>query len=78
MNDSPSPLCLLVGSRVRRLRVALDMSQRELARRAGCHRETVYHVENGRHAPSIPNLIAIARALGVSVSSLLEEQEKAA
>jgi transcriptional regulator with XRE-family HTH domain len=62
---------IILGRRIRELRTALALSQEELADRAGLHRTYVGAVERGERNVSIDNILAIARALGVSGSELL-------
>jgi transcriptional regulator with XRE-family HTH domain len=45
------------------------LSQRELAERAGAHYMTVSKVERGAIEPAWPLVLALARALGVSVAA---------
>lgn len=59
------------GERVRELRKARGWLQRELADRAGVNMQTVSNLETGRHAPELPTLTKIARALGVGLGELL-------
>jgi transcriptional regulator with XRE-family HTH domain len=58
------------GRKVRELRVARRMSQEELADRAGMHRTYLGGIERGERNPSLKNITAVARALGVSLSEL--------
>ncbi|RMB61546.1 helix-turn-helix transcriptional regulator [Tessaracoccus antarcticus] len=46
---------------IRQLRVANDMSQKELAEVLNVSRQTVNSIETGRYDPSLPLAIAIAR-----------------
>ncbi|MFJ6000881.1 helix-turn-helix transcriptional regulator [Arthrobacter sp. NPDC092385] len=48
-------------NRIRDLRAETGMSQRELAETLGVSRQTVNSIETGRHDPSLPLAIAIAR-----------------
>ena len=61
----------LVGSNIRRLRLAGDLSQEELAFEAGINRAYLSTVENGKRNISIDNIIAIANALRVDPRQLL-------
>ena len=62
----------IVGRTIRQLREASNISQEELAYRAGLHRTYIGGVERGERNLGIENLIRIARALGVSPTALLE------
>jgi transcriptional regulator with XRE-family HTH domain len=61
-----------MGTRLKRLRVAKDMSQALLAKRAGLTREYVNKLEAGKQDPSLTTISALAKALGVPVTALLE------
>jgi transcriptional regulator with XRE-family HTH domain len=58
------------GERVRELRRAKNLSQEELAFRAGIHRNYLGGIERGERNPSLKNISAIARALGVDILEL--------
>ena len=57
---------------LRECREAADMSQSELARRAGCHESHISRTESGKRAMSRALAEDVARVLGVSAKSLLE------
>ena len=61
-----------MGTRLKRLRVAKDLSQAALATRAGLTREYVNKLEAGKQDPSLTTISALANALGVPVTALLE------
>jgi transcriptional regulator with XRE-family HTH domain len=58
------------GDRVRTLRGVKGLSQEETAHRAGVHRTYLGGIERGERNPSLRNIAAIAKALGVSISDL--------
>ena len=58
------------GDRVRQLRMVRDLSQEELAYKAGVHRTYLGGIERGERNPSLRNIAAIADALGISLSEL--------
>jgi transcriptional regulator with XRE-family HTH domain len=60
------------GKRVRELREARDLSQERLAELADLHRNYVGGVERGERNVGLLNIVAIAKALRVSPSTLLE------
>jgi len=60
------------GKRVRTARLALGMSQEELAHEAESNRTYISDVERGTRNPSIEVVERIARALGVTIGSLLD------
>jgi transcriptional regulator with XRE-family HTH domain len=68
-NDMTEPR---LGAVVRRLRVRQDMTQEVLARRAGITQGHLSKIESGeRPNPSVTTLKRLARALDVSVATLL-------
>ena len=62
----------LFGKRVRERRLALGLTQQELADRAGLHRSYVGQIELGRRNVTLKSAARIAKALRVDVASLLE------
>jgi transcriptional regulator with XRE-family HTH domain len=60
------------GDKVRELRRAKGLSQEELAFRAGVHRNYLGGIERGERNPALDNIAAIAKALGVNPSELLQ------
>ncbi len=61
----------VMGDNVRALRLARNLSQEELAFRAGLDRTYVSQIERGIGNPSVLILIKIADTLGVEVQELL-------
>lgn len=62
-----------LGDWIRRERISLHYSQRELAARASLSRSYLCDIERGRGAsPSIPTLDRIAAALGASRTEILQ------
>lgn len=62
----------LFGERVRRARMQRGHSQEGFAELCGLHRTYVGAVERGERNISLLNIVAIARALEISPSELLE------
>ncbi|WP_069384155.1 helix-turn-helix domain-containing protein [Halomonas caseinilytica] len=60
---------------IRRLRQEAGLSQEELANRAGLHRTYISSIECGQRNVSLDNIFALARALDVPASLLLEEKQ---
>ena len=56
-----------IGQRVKALRLMADLSQDELAQRAGLQRTHIGRIEGGKYAVNIETLQAIAEALGRTV-----------
>ena len=61
-----------LGETVRDFRKDLGLSQEELAERCDLHRHYIGGIERGERNVSLENIVAIARALKVSPSKLLE------
>ncbi|MFM7365320.1 MAG: helix-turn-helix domain-containing protein [Cuspidothrix sp.] len=64
-----------LGSNIKKLRSKLELSQEQLAEKADLHRTYIGAVERGERNISLDNIIAIARALEISASELLEGVE---
>lgn len=62
-----------IGLRIKGFRLSLGMSQEELSDRADLHRTYISSVESGARNISVINLIKIAEALNVPVTSLLSD-----
>ena len=56
-------------------RIELNMSQTELAERAGVTRQTIGLIEAGDFNPSIKLCNAICKALGVTLNDIFWEEE---
>ncbi len=66
-----------IKNRIRRLRFDNDeMTQEELANRAGCTRQTIIALEQGKYVPSITLAFQIARAFGVALEEVFQYEEK--
>ena len=65
-----------IRNRIRRLRFDNDeMTQEELANRAGCTRQTIIALEQEKYVPSIELAFKIARAFGVSLEEVFQYEE---
>lgn len=58
------------GDRIKELRIAGDMSQRELALKAGLLPSGISRWETGDTLPTVYNALLVAEALGVSLDEL--------
>jgi putative transcriptional regulator len=63
-------------NRVGELRLAVGMSQGELAAALGVSRQTINSIENGRYLPSLPLAIAIARNFDSRVEDIFTTDEE--
>ncbi len=61
---------------IRRLRFEKgEMTQQELADKAGVTRQTIIAIESGKYAPSLPLAFRIAGAFGVSIDQVFEYRQ---
>jgi putative transcriptional regulator len=64
-------------NRVGELRMAIGLSQGDLATVLGVSRQTINSIENGRYLPSLPLALAIARNFDSSVEEVfIPDQEE--
>ena len=63
------------GEKVKQARLALDLSQSELAQKTGISERSLYAYEQAGVMPRSGNVQKIAEALHVSVGYLLDEEE---
>lgn len=68
---SQPPIYKAIGERIKTEREAAGLSQNDLAERIGTHRPSISVIEKGQQKCAVHELIAIARALHVSVCYLL-------
>jgi putative transcriptional regulator len=62
-----------IRNRIRRLRFDHDeMTQEELASRAGCTRQTIIALEQGKYVPSLELAFRIAGVFGVTVEEVFQ------
>ena len=68
-----------LSNRIRRLRFDHgEMTQQELADKAGVTRQTIIAIEAGKYAPSLPLAFRIARAFNTSVEEVFQYDSDAA
>ncbi len=66
-----------IKNSIRRLRFDQgEMTQEELASRAGCTRQTIIALEQGKYVPSIELAFRIARAFGASLEEVFQYDEE--
>ncbi|WP_326754088.1 helix-turn-helix transcriptional regulator [Streptomyces hirsutus] len=63
-----------MNARMKLKRVALGMTQADLARQVGVTRQTISMIEAGTHNPTLSLCVAICRALGTDLNSLFWEE----
>jgi putative transcriptional regulator len=65
-----------IKNRIRRLRFDHDeMTQEELANRAGCTRQTIIALEQNRYVPSIKLAFRVAKAFGVPLEEVFQDED---
>lgn len=60
-----------IGIRIRRLRKAQGLTQQTLAEKSNQEPSNISHIERGATKLSLPTIVNIANALGVTVDNLL-------
>ena len=65
-----------LGRRVRLARLIAEMTQDQLAEKAGISRNFVSLIEKGAHGVNVVRLHRIAAALGMPLSDLIREAEQ--
>ncbi|WP_414732289.1 helix-turn-helix domain-containing protein [Acetobacterium carbinolicum] len=68
-----SDLTTKLGKRIRNYRLKMGFSQEQLAEKAHCHPTYIGQIERGEKNPTIESIEKITRALGISLSQLLEK-----
>ncbi|MDT8443764.1 MAG: helix-turn-helix transcriptional regulator, partial [Desulfuromonadales bacterium] len=63
-----------LGARVRQLREARNMTLAQLAEQSQCHADLLLRIEAGELVPSLAPLMNIARALGLRLGTLLDDE----
>jgi putative transcriptional regulator len=65
-----------IGNQIRKLRFEHgEMTQQELAERAGCSRQTIVLLEQGRYVPSLDLAMRIAKTFGALVEDVFTLEE---
>ena len=66
----------IIKNRIRKLRFERDeMTQQELARRAGCTRQTIIALEQGKYVPSLMLAFEISEALDSKLEEVFQVEE---
>ena len=59
-----------MNNRIRELRLGLDITQDELARRVGVRRETIVFLEKNKYNPSLRLAYDISRVFGMTIEEV--------
>jgi putative transcriptional regulator len=66
-----------LSNNLRRLRFDNNqMTQQELADKAGVTRQTIIAIEAGKYAPSLPLAFKLARTFGVSIEDVFQYENE--
>jgi len=65
---------LNIGDRVRMLRITQKRTVQEIAEASELSKSMISKIENNKAIPSVAALVKIAKALGTTISSLLEQE----
>jgi len=64
---------IVIRNRIRRLRFENgEMTQRELARRSGCTRQTIHAIEAAKYGPSLELAFKVAEVFGVAIDDVFQ------
>lgn len=62
---------MIIGPAIRAARMKMELSQRQVARRANMTRQNISAIENGRRSPDIETLDRIGSAIGIDAWRIL-------
>jgi len=66
-----------LSNQIRRLRFENgQMTQQQLADKAGVTRQTIIAIESGKYAPSLPLAFKIARNFGVPIEAIFQYENE--
>lgn len=66
-----------LSNNIRRLRFEHDqMTQQQLADKAGVTRQTIIAIESGKYAPSLPLAFKIAQTFGISIEDVFQYENE--
>lgn len=66
------------GAALRRVRLAVGLTQEQLGLESGVQRNFISLIETGQNQPTIGTIAKLARALGMRASELVAEAEREA
>lgn len=62
-----------LGKRVREVRLSKNLSQEQLAHKAGYYRTYVGHIETAAYSPSVHTVWRLAKAMDIDIGQLLKD-----
>lgn len=66
ITDTPEEVALKIGSRISALRLSRNLSQMDLAERAGISKRSLERLENAKGNPRFDAFVAVCSALGLT------------
>lgn len=66
----------MIGTQLRKARIAAGLTQEAVAAKAGLSREYVSHLERGEYSPTVDVLLRVGAALNTSAWRLLRRVEE--
>lgn len=66
----------MIGDKIKQLRIERGLSQRALARLSEISQATISAIESSTKAPSTVTIMSIAKAMNVTVSEIVDADEK--
>ncbi len=66
----------MIKTRIREYRARYDMSQEDLARKAGVRRETIGFLEKGKYNPSLALAWKIAKIFNTTIEDIFTIEEE--
>lgn len=65
------------GLNIKKYRERANLTQLDLAKKIGTHKQVISEIERGKHEPGSSRIVSIARALGVTVDELVDTKTPA-
>ena len=78
MSETEAQLLEAFAKALRKRRLALDLSQEEMAAQAGVSMRYISLLESRRHQPSLKTIQKLCAVMGVTMSAFLAEVEASA
>lgn len=60
------------GTKLNRVRIILDLTQEDLAKKAGLTAVAISFFESGKRSPCLRNIVKLCRALGCKPNALID------
>ena len=65
-----------LAGKLREIRLRLEMTQEELARRVGTDSGSISRFEHGKREPSLLEMLAYSNLVGVTINELVDDKVK--